>query len=51
MPSVEFEAMTPVFQRVKPVHALDRAAWVTGKLDQNKSKLKCLITMKLSIYG
>jgi hypothetical protein len=51
MPQVGFEAMTPVFERMKPVHALDRAARVIGKLDENKPKLKCLITMKPPIYG
>jgi hypothetical protein len=30
MPQVEFELTTPVFERVKTVHALDRAATVIG---------------------
>jgi hypothetical protein len=31
MPRVGFEPTTPVFQRAKTVHALDRAATVIGK--------------------
>jgi hypothetical protein len=30
MPRVRFESTIPVFERVKTVHALDRAATVTG---------------------
>jgi hypothetical protein len=30
MPRVGFEPMTPVFEQVKTVHAIDRAATVTG---------------------
>jgi tRNA A37 N6-isopentenylltransferase MiaA len=30
MPRVEFESTTPVFERAKTVHALDRAATVIG---------------------
>jgi hypothetical protein len=30
MPRVEFEPTTPVFERAKTVHALDRAATVIG---------------------
>jgi hypothetical protein len=36
---------------VAPVHALDRTARVIGKLDENKPKLKCLITIKPPLYG
>jgi hypothetical protein len=32
MPSVGFEPTIPVFERAKTVHALDRAATVTGPL-------------------
>jgi hypothetical protein len=31
MPQVKFEPTTPVFQRAKRVHALDRAATVIGQ--------------------
>jgi hypothetical protein len=31
MPRVEFEPMTPVFERAKAVHALDRAATVISR--------------------
>jgi hypothetical protein len=31
MPLLEFEHATPVFERAKPVHALDRAATVIDK--------------------
>jgi hypothetical protein len=31
MPQVRFEPTIPVFERVKMVHALDRAATVIGK--------------------
>jgi hypothetical protein len=30
MPRVEFEPTTPIFERAKAVHALDRAATVIG---------------------
>jgi hypothetical protein len=30
MPQVRFESVTPVFERAKTVHALDRAATVIG---------------------
>jgi hypothetical protein len=33
MPLVEIEPMIPVFERAKTVHALDRAATVTGISD------------------
>jgi hypothetical protein len=32
MPRVGFEPTTPVFERVKTVHVLDRAATVIGKV-------------------
>jgi hypothetical protein len=32
MPLVEFEVTTPVFEREKTVHALDRAATEIGKI-------------------
>jgi hypothetical protein len=32
MPRVGFESTTPVFERAKTVHALDRAATVIGSL-------------------
>jgi hypothetical protein len=31
MPRVEFEPTTPMFERAKTVHALDRAATVKGR--------------------
>jgi hypothetical protein len=39
MPPVGFEPMIPVFQRVKTVHALDRAATVIGSLCSRIFKL------------
>jgi hypothetical protein len=38
MPQVEFEPTTPMFERVKTVHALDRAATVIGQEDIWSSK-------------
>jgi hypothetical protein len=32
MPRVKFETKTPVFERAKTVHALDRAATVIGMI-------------------
>jgi hypothetical protein len=32
MPQVEFEPTTPVFERAKTVHTLDRAATVIGEI-------------------
>jgi hypothetical protein len=38
MPSVGFEPTTPVFERTKTVHALDRGATVIRKNKEGKGK-------------
>jgi hypothetical protein len=38
MPRVGFEPMTPVFERAKMVHALDRAATVNGSLYSTRNR-------------
>jgi hypothetical protein len=38
MPLVEFEIKTPVFERAKTVHVVDRVATVIGKLVIKKDK-------------
>jgi hypothetical protein len=45
MPRVEFEPTTPVFERTKTVHALDRAATVT---DTHSPTLIILIVKRLA---
>jgi hypothetical protein len=35
MPRIRFEPMTPVFERAKTIHALDRAATVIGNNNSN----------------
>jgi hypothetical protein len=37
MPQVEFEPNIPVFEQAKTVHALDRAASVTGNRKTTKT--------------
>jgi hypothetical protein len=39
MPQVGFEPTISVFERVKTVHALDRAATVIGSIKLNKPQL------------
>jgi hypothetical protein len=38
MPRVGFEPMTPVFERAKTVHMLDRAATMIGNLYYRRTK-------------
>jgi hypothetical protein len=38
MPRAEFEPITPVFERAKPVHVLDRSATVIGEVYVQLSK-------------
>jgi hypothetical protein len=40
MPRVGFESTTPVFERAKTVHALDRTATVIGAINKQKSNNK-----------
>jgi hypothetical protein len=47
MPRVGFEPLIPVFERAKTVHALDRAATVTGVLVIISTNL---ITIPVSLY-
>jgi hypothetical protein len=42
MPRVEFEPTIPAFERAKTVHALDRAATVTGSGVVNLTKIVAL---------
>jgi hypothetical protein len=43
MPRVEFEPMTPVFERAKTVHDLDRAATVIGFVEIGQKKHRILV--------
>jgi hypothetical protein len=45
MPRVGFEPMTPVLERAKTVHALDREATVIGCLSQYSLLILSHITM------
>jgi hypothetical protein len=43
VPRVEFEHTIPVFDRVKAVHALNRATTVMGDLQSSRSLLHCYL--------
>jgi hypothetical protein len=48
MPGVKFEPMNPASERTKIVHALDRSATVTGKLDDMYEYMKLHMKSVLS---
>jgi hypothetical protein len=46
MPRVRFEPTIPALERVKTVHALDRAATVIGNIEILKTKLTSVVLVR-----
>jgi hypothetical protein len=51
MPRVEFEPTTPVLERAKTVHALDRAATVSGFTLLTKNEIYQLQRLRTNTRG
>jgi hypothetical protein len=50
MPRVGFDPTTPVFERAKTAHALDRAATVNGLKIPYIAECNCLATVTVVIF-
>jgi hypothetical protein len=49
MPRVRFEYMTPVFKRQETIHALDRAATVTGTTNLQSDLFNVILPTQLHL--